>query len=159
MKLADIKALPVGDIVAENAALFLWATMPLLPDCLEVIDAWGFKYKTVGFTWVKTNPKSGGYFMGGGSWTRANAELCLLAFKGKMKRISASVRSVVESNLRAHSEKPPEVRGRIVELLGNLPRIELFARKRFGGWHGWGNEVEFNNIELADNEFVWRGKP
>ena len=77
-----------------------------------------------------------------GYYTRANNEICLLATKGKpLKRISKSVRQVVFSKIREHSRKPDEVRERIVELFGNLPRIELFARQQVEGWDCWGNEV------------------
>lgn len=120
----------------------MWVTMPKLNECFEVIKAWGFEYKTVAFTWVKLNRKSGTPFMGMGRWTRANAEVCLLATRGKPKRISASVHSVVMSALERHSKKPDEVRDRIVRLMGDLPRIELFARQRAEGWDAWGNEIE-----------------
>jgi N6-adenosine-specific RNA methylase IME4 len=115
--------------------------MPKLNECFEVIKAWGFEYKTVAFTWVKLNKKSGTPFMGMGRWTRANAEVCLLATRGKPHRISASVHSVVMSAIERHSKKPDEVRKRIVELMGDIPRVELFARERADGWDAWGNEI------------------
>lgn len=83
-----------------------------------------------------------------GGWTRANAEVCLLATRGRPKRLSASVHSVVDAPVRAHSQKPDEVRTRIVELFGDLPRIELFAREKTQGWDVWGNEVT-SDIDLA----------
>jgi N6-adenosine-specific RNA methylase IME4 len=137
----NIAELPVDQIAAPDCALFLWVTMPKLSEVWGVIEKWGFTYKTVAFTWIKTNRKSGTPFWGMGNWTRANAELCLLATKGKPKRQSAAVHSVVMSPLRAHSQKPDEVRERIVKLMGDLPRIELFARERVEGWDAWGNEV------------------
>ena len=112
----------------------------MLPQDFEVIKAWGFKYKTVAFTWVKEN-KSEGYFTGLGYWTRANPEMCLLATKGKPKRISKSVRQLVMDKRREHSRKPDRIRNDIVELCGDLPRIELFARQRVDGWDNWGNQV------------------
>ena len=115
--------------------------MPKLNEVFDVISAWGFEYKTCAFTWIKKNKKSDSLFMGMGQWTRANAELCLLATKGKIKRIDAGVHSVIQSPLEKHSKKPNEVRKRIVQLLGDLPRIELFARERFEGWDAWGNEI------------------
>lgn len=142
MTLEDLKKLPVGGVADENSILFMWVTMPKLDECFEVIKAWGFDYKTVGFTWVKTNKKSPGHFMGMGNWTRANAELCLIATKGSPKRINAGVHSVVVSPLEGHSKKPDQVRDRIVVLIGDLPRIELFARDKTEGWDVWGNEVE-----------------
>jgi N6-adenosine-specific RNA methylase IME4 len=153
MDLGQIKRLPVQDLAADNCALFLWVTPPLLPDCLTVVEAWGFKYKTVGFTWVKTYRGSDNYFMGMGSYTRTNAELCLLAFKGKLTRVHKGVRSLVVSPVRQHSQKPDEVRNRIVQLFGDVPRIELFARQRSPGWDAWGNQTT-SDVELVDGKFV-----
>jgi N6-adenosine-specific RNA methylase IME4 len=106
-----------------------------------LIASWGFEYKTVAFTWVKKNKKSDSWFWGMGNWTRANAEVCLLATKGKPKRISAAVHSIISTPVRKHSQKPDEARDRIVQLLGDLPRIELFAREETAGWDVWGDEI------------------
>ena len=150
MKLSDICALPVGDLADEDCVLFLWATYPNLREALAVIKAWGFQYKTVAFTWVKRNKKSPGFFLGLGFWTRSNAEICLLATKGKPKRVSKSVRQVIDTPIERHSKKPDEARNRIVELMGDVPRIELFARERTDGWDVYGNEIESDII--LDNE-------
>lgn len=144
LKIEDICNIPVGDIADKNSILFMWVTYPTLNEAFKVIEAWGFEYKTVAFTWIKLNKCSMGQHLGMGFWTRANAEICLLATKGKMKRIRKDIRQLILSPVRRHSEKPPEVRGRIVALMGDLPRIELFARKRAEGWDAWGNEVEAN---------------
>ena len=121
---------------------FLWVTAPCLEQGLELIRAWGFNYKTVGFTWVKQNKKSDSFFTGMGYYTRANAEYCLIATKGKiLERKSHAVNSVVCSHIERHSKKPNEVRDRIVQLFGDIPRIELFAREYADGWDCWGNEV------------------
>ena len=141
MRLDDIFNLPIESISDNNCILFIWVIDPMLPEAMEVIKKWGFKYKTVAFTWVKQNKKSDGYFTGLGYWTRANPEMCLLATKGKPKRLSKSVRQLIISKLQEHSKKPDEIRNRIVELCGDLPRIELFARQRTEGWDCWGNEV------------------
>jgi len=153
MNLEDIQNLPINSIADDDCILFLWVTMPKLNECWELIKKWGFEYKTVAFTWVKRNKKSPSWFWGMGRWTRANAELCLLATKGKPKRINAGIHSVVDTPIRAHSQKPDEVRERIVRLVGDLPRIELFAREKTPGWDVWGNEVE-GDIDLQ----VKRGK-
>jgi N6-adenosine-specific RNA methylase IME4 len=142
MSVEEICALPIADIAAKDCVLFLWATFPNLPAAFDVIKAWGFTYKTVAFTWVKTCRKSPGYFVSLGHWTRANAEVCLLATRGHPKRISKSVRQLIVSPLRRHSQKPDEARERIVELMGDLPRVELFAREKIPGWAVWGDEVE-----------------
>jgi len=136
-----IENLPVRDLADENCALFLWVTMPKLNECLRIFDFWGFKYKTAAFTWVKKNKKTDSWFFGMGNWTRANAELCLLGVRGSLKRISASVHSIVDTPVEGHSKKPDIVRDRIVELFGDLPRIELFACKKVDGWDAWGKDV------------------
>ena len=146
MNLDSICKLPVADITAKDCALFLWATYPTLPRAFRVIESWGFTYKTVAFTWIKTN-KNGSIFTGMGYWTRSNAEVCLLATRGHLKRLRADVRQVIMSPRGKHSQKPREARIRIVQLLGDLSRIELFAREATEGWDVWGNEVE-SNIEL-----------
>ena len=141
----DIQKLPVQDICADDCVLFLWVTFPCLEEGLELIEKWGFNYKTCGFAWVKRNRKSGSYFMGCGYWTRANTELCLIATKGKPHRVSKSVRQVCDAAIMEHSRKPDEIRDRIVELCGDIPRIELFARQAADGWDRWGLEAPEDN--------------
>lgn len=146
MALDDIRAIPVP--AADDCALFMWATMPLLRHAFEVVEAWGFKYKTTAFCWVKQNKSGIGLVTGLGYWTRSNVEVCLLATRGRPRPISHRVHSVVVSPRGRHSQKPDEVRRRIVELMGHVPRLEMFARVRTPGWDAWGNEVH-NSIELA----------
>lgn len=141
MILEDIKALPVADIADDDCVLFLWATFPMLREALETIEAWGFEYKTLAFCWAKRNRSGNGWFWGMGNWTRSNPEICLLATRGHPKRVSAAVHSLVEAPVGKHSAKPNEVRERIVELVGDIPRIELFARELVPGWDAWGDEV------------------
>ena len=147
MPIEDIKNLPINQITEENAILFLWTTFPMIQEGLEVIKSWGFTYKSIGFLWVKLNKNNMGAFYGLGRWTRGNTEPCLLATKGKPKRINADVFQLIMSPLKRHSQKPQEVRERIIRLVGDLPRIELFARQKVEGWDCWGNEVE-SDIEL-----------
>ena len=142
MKFDDILSLPVESIAADDSILFLWVTFPVIREAFTVIDAWGFTYKTVAFCWVKQNRKSPSLFWGLGHWTRANAELCLLATKGSPKRQSARVHQIVMTPVEAHSKKPDVVRDKIVALAGDVPRIELFARQATPGWDVWGNEVD-----------------
>lgn len=141
MSIEEIKALPVGALAAKDCALFLWITFPCLFEALEVLESWGFSYKTVAFVWIKQNRKNDNLFTGMGYWTRANAEICILATKGHPKRVSASVHQVIISHIEEHSKKPQEARDRIVNLMGNVPKIELFARNTTPGWDVWGNEV------------------
>jgi site-specific DNA-methyltransferase (adenine-specific) len=141
----DIYALPVGDIAAKDALLFLWVTMPKLREGLECIAAWGFTYKTCAFTWVK-NTGTGSWFIGMGRWTRSNAELCLLGVKGKPQRQDAGVNQIICAPRMKHSAKPPETRDRIVRLAGDLPRVELFARDECDGWCSLGNEIDGQDL-------------
>lgn len=150
MSIAEMCALPVKEITDENAVLLMWVTMPMLEVAFEVIKAWGFKYKTCAFTWVKTN-KDGSIYMGMGRYTRANAEVCLLATKGKgIKRKSASVYNTQLRPRGKHSKKPVDFYEEIYDLFGDVPRIELFSRERWAGWDVWGNEVE-SDIDLVYN--------
>jgi N6-adenosine-specific RNA methylase IME4 len=142
MKIDDICKILVGDVADKDCVLFLWATYPMLSEALKVIKAWGFQYKSIAFQWIKLNKKNGKPFYGLGRWTRGNTEPCLIATKGKPKRISASVFQIIQQPLTRHSEKPQEARDKIIKLMGDLPRIELFARQKTEGWDVWGNEVE-----------------
>jgi len=148
--MATLRALPVPAICAEDCVLLMWATFPLLESALELGRAWGFEYKTVAFVWVKVNPDTGKPFFGLGYYTRANAELVLLFTRGKpLKRMRRDVGQLVMTRVGPHSQKPAEVRERIVQLFGELPRVELFARSRPGffpdeeyrGWDVFGNQV------------------
>ena len=141
MSIDDICNLPVNDIAAENSILFMWVTLPKLNEFMKVVSAWGFEYKTTAFVWVKKNKKAESFFMGLGRWTRANPEICVLATKGKIERKSKSIRQLQVFPLDKHSKKPDQFRDLIVELCGDLPRIELFARQKTPGWDVWGNEV------------------
>jgi N6-adenosine-specific RNA methylase IME4 len=146
MTIEEIQALPVSELADKDCALFMWITFPLLKESLSVLSAWGFKFKTIAFVWIKQNRKSDSLFWGMGYWTRANAEFCVLATKGKPKRMAKNVHQVIVSHIEEHSKKPDEARRRIVRLMGDLPRIELFARQKSAGWDVWGNEVESDII-------------
>ena len=149
MTLNQLKKLPINNISAENSVLLMWVTFPKLEWAIPVMESWGFEYKTNAFTWIKKNKSGKGIFLGMGYYTRSNAEICLLATKGKtLKRLSHSVRSVIVSPIREHSRKPDIVRNKIVELFGDLLRIELFAREKIKGWDAWGNEVK-SDIKLV----------
>jgi len=143
---AEISAIPVESIKAAGGgtACFMWATFPNIGEAIRVMEAWGFIYKTAAFIWIKKT-KRGTNFMGMGAYTRANAEVCLLGvtedFKAGDMVQAHNVHQIVEAPVECHSKKPDEVRRRIVQLLGNLPRIELFARERAPGWDAWGDET------------------
>lgn len=141
MDLWEIKELPVQQITNVDCMLFLWATFPNLQEALDVIRAWGFQYKTLGFSWIKTNKGNGKPFFGIGYYTKSNCEVCLIGVKGKPIKASDFVSSVLIAPREKHSKKPDVVRDKIVELCGDLPRIELFARETVPGWDAWGNEV------------------
>lgn len=114
----EINDLHISDIAAKDCVLFMWATMPKLQQVLDAIQSWGFKYKTCAFCWVKQNPKSKSIFSGLGRWVRGNAEICLLATRGRPHRVSKSVKQIVLAPRGRHSEKPAEVRDRIIQLMG-----------------------------------------
>lgn len=141
MGIKDICNLPINEIADTDCILFLWTTYPMLQEAMQLIEAWGFTYKSIGFQWLKKNKVADTFFFGLGRWTRGNSEPCLIAIKGKPKRASAKVSQLIISRIRRHSQKPDEARGKIIELVGDLPKIELFARESFDGWDCWGNEI------------------
>ena len=141
MTVKEMAELPIKQLTSDDCVLFMWATYPKIKEALDLIEKWGFTYKSIAFQWVKQNKSGNGYFFGLGRWTRGNTEPCLIATKGKPKRISANVGQLIFSPLRNHSQKPDETREKIIELIGDLPRIELFARQHTDGWDCWGNEV------------------
>jgi N6-adenosine-specific RNA methylase IME4 len=141
MTIDDICKLPVKDISDNNCILFMWVTLPKLNEFMKVIKSWGFEYKSTAFVWCKKNKISNSFFLGLGRWTRANPEICVLATKGKPKRLSNSVRQLQVFPIEQHSKKPDQFKNLILELVGDLPRIELFARQKTPGWDVWGNQV------------------
>ncbi len=143
MSVAELQLLPVNEIADNPSILFLWATFPQLQEALWVMKSWGFSYKTLGFSWLKTN-KDGSPFFGVGYYAKSNQEICLLGVKGNGHSLvkSNKVSSVIITEKTKHSEKPAIVRDKIVELLGDLPRIELFARQKTEGWDCIGNEID-----------------
>lgn len=154
MNIKDIMALPVDKIADKDCILFLWITFPCLKEGIEVMERWEFKYKTCGFNWVKRNKKKNTYFMGLGFWTRSNSEVCLIGTKGQPKRVSKSVSQICDARIMEHSRKPAEIRERIVELCGELPRIELFARDKVKGWDSLGDEIDGKDIREALREVI-----
>lgn len=143
MSQEEINNLPVDKLSKDNSILFLWATFPKIQEALDTIKAWGFEYKTVVFVWIKKN-KNGGNFFGVGWYTKSNAEICLIATKGKPPKQSNKVSQIIETIREEHSKKPQQARDKIIEFCGDLPRIELFARQAVEGWDCWGNEAPEN---------------
>lgn len=133
MSLADIKALPVADVAAKDCLLFMWSVSHLQAAAIEVAAAWGFRPVSIAFVWDKGR-------MGMGYWTRQEVEVCHLFKRGKPRRLSRGVRSVIRARRREHSRKPDEQYGRIEKLVGG-PYLELFARQAWAGWSAWGNQV------------------
>ena len=137
--LKAIAELPVAKLAAKDCTLFVWAIGPMLREALDLVDAWGFDLKTMAYVWMKTNA-DGSLFMGNGYWTRANAEICLLATRGAPMRLDNGVMQALLSPVQEHSRKPDEVHGRIERLVGG-PYLELYGRRPRDGWVVWGNEI------------------
>ena len=137
-----IANLPVKNICEKNSIIFLWVTSPLITEGLEVLKSWGFKYKTIAFCWSKIS-KNQKEISNLGRWTMGNIEICLLGTRGKPNswRIDKSIKQLVRAERTKHSKKPPEIRDRMIKLLGDRPRIELFAREKVEGWDAWGDEI------------------
>lgn len=180
MKLEDIKRLPVWDVTDEDAVLAMWYTGTHVREAMDVAEAWGFQVRQMFlFTWVKMNQKSGERMdkalengevwdshdvmawmdkevkINAGNYTRQNQESMLVAVRGRgLERQSASVRQIVFSCPGEHSAKPKEVMHRLVELYGDVPRLEMFARSSMPGWDCWGNEAPNKAIEFVKGHAV-----
>lgn len=154
LSLDDLKTLPVPQICAPDCALFLWMPSQHMKEALELMEAWGFTFKTVAFVWRKKCKSSDGDHFGMGYWTRMGSEFVLLGTKGHPQRQSRKVRQVVEALVGEHSAKPPKIRDLIVELLGDIPRIELFAREKAKGWVAIGDEIDGQDIRKALQELL-----
>lgn len=149
MSLADIAALPVADVVADDAILFMWITGPFMAigAHLPIMKAWGFKPSGMGFVWIKLNPNAASLFilkgdlaMGGGFTTPKNAEFCLIGKRGRSVRQNAGVHEVIIDPRREHSRKPDEFYSR-VQTYSEGPYLEMFARQSRPGWDVWGNQT------------------
>jgi len=144
-ELKDMK-LYIDEISNLNSVMYMWTTGPMMQDSIELMNYWGFKFKVVAFVWIKKTKNDKLFWGMGAVSTRSNPEYVILGIKGKgVKRVSASVHSVVEAKVREHSRKPDEVRRRLELLYGDVSRIEIFAREVVDGWDQYGNEVtKFN---------------
>ncbi len=141
LPVAEIKGLGVARYAEDNCALFLWVTWPFLQEGLDVIKAWGFRYVTNAWTWVKKSKTNKAWHFGQGYYTRSNTEICLLGIKGKMKPTNRAVSNVLIAPITNHSRKPTQQYANIQALFPKAKKLELFARERQDGWHSWGNEV------------------
>lgn len=145
-----IKELPVGELAADDCALYMWMVDWCPQDALDLIAHYGFKHITTAFTWIKTNGSDADldlwdkstWHMGQGYWTRANPEDCYFATKGNPKRLYADVRQLIVAPLMEHSRKPDEWLDRIERLTGG-DYLELQARRPRKGWVSWGDELEW----------------
>lgn len=179
MTLEEIKALPVRDLAAKDAVLFMWVIDTHIPMALDVMKAWGFEYKTRAFGWAKLRKKGGeemlagdpaAYFTGMGFWSRANPENCLLGVhedaepmadcllgtRGKPPRQSGAVRRLIVAPVREHSRKPDETMDRIEQLVKG-PYVELFSRSTRAGWDQMGNQLgKFDGIDPIELSTIER---
>ncbi len=174
MTMAEIAALPIGDIAARDSALLMWCTFPYLDKQIELFRHWGFRFRTQFLTWIKLNPRGHdipqddpGYgaakeyvkysgdglyhsvFFGVGYYAKSNPEVCLLGMRGQLPTISDAVSSVILAPRRAHSRKPDEQYSRMEGVFGDVPRIELFARQSAPGWDVMGNAIDGRDIHSA----------
>lgn len=150
----ELASLSLYKAFEKDSVLGIWATMPKLIDdtALTVIKAWGFKPITVLFTWVKLNKNGIGYYSGLGHHTNSNIEVMILAKKGKgLPRLDKSVKQLIFAPIGKHSEKPQEQYMRLLRLYGNVPRIELFARKQNPPPEGWqATGLDYDGIDIKE---------
>jgi N6-adenosine-specific RNA methylase IME4 len=144
----------IDECAAPNSALFLWATCPRLNFAIDLVAAWGFRYCTVAFVWIKRS-RTGGLMYGPGYYTASNAELVLLGIRGTMRPDRPMLQQVVEAPRGPHSRKPERVAALIEEMYPDASRIEMFARPlsplfpHRPGWDFWGNEIEDGSLAAA----------
>jgi N6-adenosine-specific RNA methylase IME4 len=138
MTMDDLKALPVKDIAAKDCALVMWATQAQLPDAVELMASWGFKYKTAG-AWAKQSATGKKWAFGTGYVMRCAAEFYLVGTRGSPKARVRNVRNLIVAPVREHSRKPDQMHADL-ERLFDGPRLELFARQSREGWTTWGLE-------------------
>jgi len=162
MDMEDLKKLPVSKIADDNCILFMWGTWPNVFEMKPLMKAWGFEYKTCAFVWRKLSKNTITVKKYGLGWyTRSNSEFVLIGRRGKFNRVSAAVQQfvdtieenngeceVIDASIKKHSEKPHEIRKRILKLCGDIPRIELFARTKVHGWDVWGNDEKLQDQPL-----------
>lgn len=155
MTIADLKALPVARLAAPDCLLAMWWVSPQPQEALDLVKAWGFTLKNMcGFTWHKLSKTGKCDHFGTGHYTRSNTENVLLATVGKPKRVGNAVRGIVTAPVGRHSAKPTEVRDRLVELMGDVPRVELFAREMAPGWDAIGFDIDGRDIREALTDYV-----
>ena len=149
MKIGDIKSLPIKNIIADDCACFLWVTDSHLKEWIEVLESWGFKYKTIAFNWIKKT-NNWNTCVNVAPWTLKSSEICLLWTKGAMTKYKKnnSVRQLIEAERTKHSKKPEEAIKRIEDLFWDIPRLEMFCRFPRVWWDVWGNQAE-NSIDLS----------
>lgn len=147
LKDEEIMRLPIQDLVAEDAILFLWCVDSRIGILSDLMRSWGFKYKTVGFVWNKVAKTTPGVNATYSAYTRKSCEFLYIGTKGKGLVKHHGFNQYFPKPKTRHSEKPYEFREMIVGMCGNLPRVELFARQKTPGWDVWGNEVE-SDIDL-----------
>lgn len=130
---------------AENAAMFMWATYPRLDFGIQLLEAWGFKYRTVAFTWVKTGKTSQPIY-GPGYYTASNPEIVLIGVKGSMQPKKKMTPSVIITPRMEHSRKP-DIHGAIRAMYPNGLALEMFARRPMDGWASYGNQLNEGSNE------------
>jgi len=155
MKFEELATLPIQEIADDDCALFMWVTGPQMNQAIHLIERWGFHFTTVAFVWIKTNCKANTIKYTIANWTMANAEYLLFAKKGHPKRYRADVKQILFAPLgKLHSAKPPIVRDRIVDLVKDGPRLEVFARTKAPGWDAIGNEIDGLDIRIALSNII-----
>ncbi len=151
LSIEDIKSLPVNEIAEKDSILLIWCTGPHNPSAIDVIKAWGFEYTTWQYNWLKRNKNIHSFHRGYGHYTGSNTEICLIAKKGKgLPVLRHDIEQIYDGPVTEHSEKPDVFRQRTVQMFGDVPRIELFARTKIHGWDVWGDDEKLNELQPLD---------
>jgi len=138
----QIKELDLKPLLADDAILFMWCIDSRIPIVADIMKAWGFTFKCIGFVWAKKAKNTEGFNGGFSSYTKRDCEFCFIGTRGKYMNLKRGINQILIEPKTIHSRKPNEIRKRIVQMCGDLPRLELFAREQLEGFDVWGNEVE-----------------
>lgn len=148
MTLPDLKALPVNHLATDHCALVMWAVQPMIPQALDLMSAWGFKYKTMG-AWAKQSSTGKKWAFGTGYMLRCAAEFFIVGTLGDPEIGARNIRNLIVSPVREHSRKPDEMHANLERLFPAMSRCELFGRQQRPGWDVWGNQSTKFNLEEA----------
>ena len=149
MNLEGLTRLPVADLAAPDCMMIMWAVQAMLPEALDLMNRWGFRYKTAG-SWAKQSSTGNKWAFGTGYIMRCAAEFYIVGTRGKPKSAVKNIRNLIVAPVREHSRKPDDLHTSLERMFPKADKCELFARESRPGWSTWGNQsTKFDDEWLA----------